>query len=139
TITAGSTAGKLTISDPASGATTTILVVSTFTVDNSAIFWCPYSWRLNGSSWAQTSNCGPYFKTTFSGTACFLTIDVSPLTGGSVSAALYPTIRYSVDNGAYTDFQLTSSTTQVTLASGLTNTTHTLYVLVNNEGSVYDR
>jgi lysophospholipase L1-like esterase len=139
TITTGSTPGTLTITDSGSGATTSILIVATYAVNNANIFFSPYSWNISGSAYAQCANCGPYFKTIFNGTSCLLNVDVSNLTGGSVAASFYPTLRYSIDGGTFTDLQLTSATTQITLTSGLTSGAHTLYCVVNNEGSVYDR
>src|SRR5579871_3623365 len=69
---------------------------------------------------------GAYFKIGFSGTSVKLNVDLTPLSTGSLSTALYPFIRYSIDNGAFTTVQLPSSGTTGFNVTGLTSGNHTL-------------
>jgi hypothetical protein len=101
-------------------------VTQTIAVTDANWFFSPYNWKKSGSAYAQSNNPGAYFKTKFTGTLCKLNVDVSPLTGASVSSANYPTILYSIDGGAFTRYQLASSDTQITLGTGLSAGTHTL-------------
>jgi hypothetical protein len=94
----------------------------TITVDDADLFFSPYNWLLSGSSYAQTNNTGAYLKTKFTGTSCKLNV--------SIPATSTPSILYSIDGGAWTRADMTSATTQVTLATGLADTTHTLTVIV---------
>lgn len=98
----------------------------TIAIDNAALFFSPYNWTKSGSTYAQTNTPGAYLKTQFTGTSCKLLVDVAPLSG--VSAGNYPAIEYKVDGGSWTRTQLTSSTTNVQVATGLSAGTHTLDV-----------
>lgn len=108
---------------------TTAAGVNTISVTDAALFFSPYNWYKSGSTYAQTVNPGAYIKTQFTGTSVKLNVDVTPQTGASVSAGNYPAIIYSVDGAAWTRYQLQSSDTQLTLGTGLTDTTHTLDIV----------
>jgi lysophospholipase L1-like esterase len=100
----------------------------------------PYNWYRNGSTYVETPNPGAYFKLNFTGTSFGITVDVSRLTGASVTASLYPVIAYTVD-GVRSTRQLLSSDTTVTLASSLADTTHSVEVALIgvDESGVVDR
>lgn len=110
----------------ASGVGSTVSV--TVAINDSNWFFSPGNWYKSGSTYAQSNNPGAYFKVKFSGTSVKLNVDVSPLTAASVSALNYPAIKYSIDGGAFTRYQLTSSDTQLSLGSGLSSGQHTLVV-----------
>lgn len=80
------------------------------------------------NSYAETPNNGNYAKWTFTGTSFAINVDVSMLVNASVSAGDYPIIRYSVDNGIYTDYQLQSTDIQISIAIGLISRTHTVII-----------
>lgn len=92
--------------------------------DSNLVAGCtPYNWIVSGSSlWTAHTPAGLQFS--FSGTDLAMNVDVSSMS--AYSAANYPYIVYSVDNGAFTGTQLTSATTAITLASGLSAGTHTV-------------
>lgn len=98
-------------------------------VDDADVEFSPYNWRLSGSTFALTNNPGAYLLTKFTGTSFRLRVDVSALVTAGESAGQYPAIGYYV-NGTYTRYQLTSSDTTLTLASGLSAGTHTLELVL---------
>lgn len=107
---------------------TSVPATDTIAVNDANLFLSPYNWRMNGSTYAQTNNPGAYVKTKFTGTSVGISVDVSMLTG--VSAGDYPTILYSVDNSPFTRLQLASVDTDISLASGLADTTHDLLIIL---------
>lgn len=73
----------------------------------------------SGSTQADCNNPGNEIITNFSGGELKLNVDVSPQTGAGFAPTDYPQIAYSIDGGAYTKYQLQSTDTQITLATGL--------------------
>lgn len=100
----------------------------TIAINDTDLFFSPYNWYKSGSTYAQTTTPGAYLKTKFTGTSVKLNVDVSPSSG--LSSSEYPAILYSVDGAAFTRRQFTSSDTQITLASSLSDGTHTLEIHV---------
>jgi len=100
----------------------------TITVADADVFFSPYNWYKSGSTYALTNTPGAYIKTRFTGTSFKLNVDVSELTGASTSAGDYPRILYSVNGGAWTSRLLTSADTQITLATGLADSTHNIEI-----------
>jgi lysophospholipase L1-like esterase len=94
--------------------------------DSNLVAGCtPYNWIVSGSSlWTVHTPAGLQFS--FSGTDLVMNIDVSAMSGYTSTA--YPVIVYSIDNGAFTQVQLTSAMTSITLATGLSAGTHTVDV-----------
>lgn len=88
--------------------------------------WSPYSWATVSTSKVAV-NGGAYCKLGFTGTSISVGIDVSSLVSGGVTSTWYPYIRYSVDNGALTDVQLTPSTNALSV-SGLSAGSHTIEI-----------
>lgn len=101
---------------------------TTIPVNDANVFYSPGNWYVNGSTYAQSNNPGAYIKTGFTGTSCALAVDVSTLVAGSVSAGSYPTFGWSIDDGPVTTVQLTSSSSTLTLATGLASGNHTLRI-----------
>lgn len=96
---------------------TTRLVVA---VNDANIFYMPEGWYRNGSTYLQSVNPGNYLKLKADASTAFgLTVDVSTLTGGSVSALDYPTIVYQIDDGALTRYQLVSTDAAINLGTGI--------------------
>ncbi len=129
TLTTGSASGTLTITDTSTGATATFTVSPppvTILVNDTNWFFSPYNWYVNGSTSALSNNPGAYFKINFTGTSCLMNVDVSVLVANSELALRYPAIIWTVDSGAFTRYQLQSTDTQLTLATGLSAGTHTL-------------
>lgn len=83
----------------------------------------PYNWYQNGSTSLISVNPGAYIKFNFTGTSLSVVVDVSSLTAASTGATLYPVIAYTVD-GVRATTQLTSSSSSITLATGLADATH---------------
>jgi hypothetical protein len=92
------------------------------------------NWKFSPYNWADSSgskvavNGGAYCRLGFTGTSISVGIDVSSLVSGGVAAGWYPYLRYSVDNGALTDIQLTSSTNALAV-SGLSAGSHTIEIV----------
>lgn len=85
----------------------------------------PYNWRIvNGV--AITNNPGAYLNCTFNGTSLSLTSDNTALIAASAAATSYPKIRWSIDNAAWQNATLGSSSTNTVLASGLSAGEHQL-------------
>lgn len=91
------------------------------------------NWKFSPYNWADASgvkvavNGGAYFKLGFTGTSISVGLDVGSLVSGGVASGWYPYLRYSVDNGALTDIQLTSASNALAV-SGLSAGSHTIEV-----------
>jgi lysophospholipase L1-like esterase len=140
TIVTGTASGTLTITDPSTGGTATVAVVSIgFVPPNDAnLFWTA-NWYKSGANYVQSNCLGAYLKTSFTGTSCKVNVDVGPNVQGQMASVSYPTLRVSVDGGAYVDTLLTASTSQVVVATGLASGTHTLELHFLRTDSTYDR
>lgn len=120
--------------------TATDAALDVLLVNDANLFKSPSGWRTSGSTYTQTTNPGCYLKFKTTSTFIGLAVDVTPLTGGSVSALDYPTILSSVDNAAYTRTQITSADTTITLGSGLAASAHEVEVIfVACDIDSYDR
>lgn len=138
TISAGTTSGTITITDPDNSTTTTIAVNNLIDVSDANILagLSPYNWFRSGSTYIQTQHTPAEMRISFTGTILGLVVDVSLLV--AASASQYPKIKYSVNNGAFTERQLTSSDTTISIASGLSSGTHTLDLYLNATQSDLD-
>lgn len=89
------------------------------------------NWYFSHNNWNVTAGgatavCGgAYFKLGFSGTAIAIGVDLSSLAAASVVAGNYPIVRYTLDNGAYVDSQLTVGQTAISI-TGLSASNHTI-------------
>ncbi len=108
-------------------------------ITNANLFLSPYNWYTSGTAWAQTVNPGAYLKAYVEGTSYKLNVDVSPLVTGSATAAQYPTIAYSINGAAWTTYQLLSTDTAITLATGLSDLTRTVEVYLQGTTTGIDR
>lgn len=120
----------------------TAVTLSDVAVTDANVFWSPYNWQSDGAGALQANNVkassthvvsnnpGAYLKAGFTGSDCSVTVDLSALTGASVAADEYPRLRYSIDGGAYTYRQLTAGDTNISLASGLSSGSHTLFLQI---------
>lgn len=124
---AGATPATLVIKDPISGTSVTANVSAQagFAPNDVSIFPSPANWYTSGGNWIASNNTGAYLKFKFSGASLNMNVDISAWLGAQVAAASYPTLTYSVDDGAYTDVLLTASSSSITIASGLAAGTHT--------------
>lgn len=102
----------------------------TVSVTDANWFFSPYNWQASGSTFKQATSPGAYMKAVVGSTTTIkLNVDVAPLVSAAVSAANYPAILYSIDQGAWTRYQLTSADTQLTLGTGLANSAHQVDVI----------
>lgn len=104
--------------------------------NNANIFYPVGGWVVSSSK-AVAINLGQYFKLKFTGTtSCKLAFD--NLSFGTETA--YPTIAWTLDDGAWQTATLNSSTFLVTIGTGLGTGAHTLKVVFNgNTGALTDR
>lgn len=98
----------------------------------------PYNWTTR-NTYLESNNSGAYLKIKFTGDSLTLTQDFSHLTGAAVTAANFPIIRWSIDNGIWNTRLLVSTDTTLTLATGLTAGTHTCFLWVNSLSFGIDR
>lgn len=119
--------GSLTNPSPAH--TYTVTAITVIPVDNASLFWSPYSWDALGigdfsvaTKSKQTALSGSYLKFKATGTTLIkIGIDSSMYSG--LTAADLPILSWSVNNGTIQQVQLGLSTSEITLASGLTTGT----------------
>lgn len=96
--------------------------------NDSRVVYSPVNWDFNGSVYAQSNNPDAYLDLAFTGTSFVLGVDVSMVTAAGATTLQYPAIKWVVDGGAPTRYQLLSTDTQVMLASSLSTGTHTLRI-----------
>lgn len=148
TLTVGSAAGALTITDNSTTeeATFTATAPSTdveFDVDEAALFWSPYTWLSEGAGALQSNNVrvgaayawsnqrGAYLKfraTVESSGAIRLRVNTASLNGLSANGC--PTLAWSVNGGAQQTELLAYSASEyeVDLATGLAAGTYEVFV-----------
>jgi hypothetical protein len=89
------------------------------------------NWYFSHNNWNVTSGSaiavsgGAYFKLGFSGTSIAVGLDLSSLASAGETSDQYPSIRYTVDGGAYIDSQLTIGQTSLSI-TGLSAGNHTI-------------
>ena len=120
-ITTGANSGALTLSDSTDAYTYSLNINNFKSVTDTGFYFSPNNWYLSGSSYAIANCAGAYFKFSFTGTSAVLSLSTQPL----IANPLY--IRYSVDGGPFVDANIAQLLTY-TLATGLTNTAHTIIV-----------
>jgi len=81
-LTTGTATGTLTITDNSTGATTTFtaspIPPGLVSITNSNLVWSPYTWRFNGSTYAQSvPTGGAYVKVAFTGSTLALGVDTT--------------------------------------------------------------
>lgn len=105
------------------------------------IFWSDGWWVQ--SSGAYANNAGQYVNIAFTGATFSVNFDVTHIRTSSVTAAEWPTIRYSVDGVGITDLKLIDpgvNTYGLNLTGQLTGaTTHTLALRLLNETQAFNR
>jgi hypothetical protein len=111
------------ITNPTSIAYTVDPARTNISVNNSSLYWSRDNVYLNGSSYALMLTTGSYLKTNFSGTSINVNLDMTTFINAGISDINYPFVRYQVDGGAWTNLQLTPSTTKISI-SGLSSGTH---------------
>jgi len=99
-------------------------VSATFAMNNAGIFYSPYGWWFDGSTYVETNSSGSYYSTVFTGTSYAQAFDVSP--NAPQAAGNYPYVSWSIDHAPWQGVQLTSSTTSVTLGTGLASGSHAI-------------
>lgn len=119
-------AGNYLADFSAAGVTNNVTGTVTVAVDDAHITYSPYNWRLSGSSYALTNNPGAYLKFGFVASGITLNVDVSALVSAGIGPTSYPAIAWKIDGGEWQRTQLTSSTTEVVLATGLSGIPHYL-------------
>ena len=107
--------------------------IAAIPVDNSNLFWSPYSWDvLNAGDFSvatksiQTNLSGSYLKFKFTGSS-LLKIGIDPSQYSGFAAPSLPILMWSINNGPAQTAQLTGGTTELTLVTGLsTSSTHSV-------------
>ena len=118
----------------------------TFPVTDEALVFSPYNTYSDGngdllrnnihagSTYAQWTHPGSYFKTTFTGTSARLKLDASSVLEGQM-----PKVRWSVDNLPLFTKQLQRAADSLLLASGLKGGSHSLIFYLAATDANYDR
>jgi lysophospholipase L1-like esterase len=143
----GSGAGTIPLGFSATGAFTASHAAScvvgtgpvTVAVSDPNLFFSPYNWRMSGSSFAISACNGAYMKMGFTGTSIKIALNIAGYAALYGNAALWPKVRWSIDDGAAVDHQLTSGDATLTLATGLPAGTHQLYFCMVSTTDGYDR
>lgn len=143
TINPGTAGGTLTITDPSTGSTAIVRDMFLITPTDTNLFASPYTWWSDGSGSLQTNNVrasstvikttgvGSYIKLGWTGTDIQILPAVN-LTSGA--------IRYAIDTSPMQDLGAATSGVATSLATGLTQGSHTLYLVYNvDNGSGSDR
>jgi len=138
TYTAPASGSSCTITDPSQGDTASFAIKTFVAVNDPNVFFSPYNWDVTGSTDALTNAQG-YIKIGFTGTSQTLDVSVASLVSGSVASGQYPGLRWIVDDGPATTQQLTSSSSAISIASGLSAGTHQAQINVVYQSSSYDR
>jgi hypothetical protein len=99
-------------------------------VNFTGIFYSPGNWFINGTNKAITNNNGAYVKFSFTGTSISISVDQKNTTQA---------IRYSVDNGAWQNYNLLFGQNILPLASGLSAGTHQVIIYANGNNAANDR
>ncbi len=85
-------------------------------------FVSPYNNLIVGR-FARTNSPGFYLKVRFTGTRTVsIAVDVSSLVANNTALADYPTLRWTINNGAWQFLQLKNDSTSILLGTGLTAT-----------------
>jgi len=143
TINPGTTGGTLTITDPSTGSTTTVRSMFLIGVTDTNLYASPYSWFSDGSGSLQSNNVrasATYIKTT--GVGSYIKLgwtgtDIQLVPAVNLAAGA---IRYAIDDLPYQDLPSATSGVATSLATGLTQGTHTVYLLYNSDnGNGADR
>lgn len=120
----------------------------TIAVTNANLFFSPYNWFSDGggamastnikasSTYAQTNAPGAYlkFKVTVSGGAGSVKLNVDGSILSGLTSSTCPTLSHNYDGRPFTDTLLATATTQVTLATGLSNGTYAFEVHFKSVG-----
>lgn len=146
TVTYGSAAGTLTITDPSTGAQTTITVTvppTTVAVTNTDWVFSP-NWYSDGagamgannvkasSTFVRSAWTGSYCRLGFTGTACTIAYDTLP-----ANSSLY--VKTSVDNGQWSAETGLASAGGTIAVSGLSAGNHVIEVIIVRSDDNYDR
>ncbi len=121
---------RVTIDNVSATATSNELSVVTYTslaINNSSFIWSPYNFNVTSGS-AITTSAGAYLRANFSGTSFTFVLDNSNLSG----LANTPILRWSIDNGAWQNSTLSFGSNTLSLATGLSNTSHDFEFVVNS-------
>lgn len=130
TVNTGASAGTTTLTDATTGKQCFVGVTQAYAVDVAGGFFSPGNWRISAGTFAQSANAGAYVRFACPGSALSVTIDMSGYTGAGL--ATYPTVMWTVDDGAPTFLTLGSGTTSITLYSNLNPaTTHQVFFIID--------
>ncbi len=132
TITYGTTAGAVTITDPVSSHQEQFTLY--VPVDNANWFWSPYNW-YEVSNVRRTTAPGAYCRFRFTGSTCKLKYDTSLMQTLGTDADKMPKVAHSLDNGDWVVTQLTKSASvqDLTIASTGSGTREVELIFINFE------
>lgn len=109
------------ITDPGTGAPTTLSIVNLIPVNSASLYFSPFNWKVNGSTSATCPYGGGYLKFNFSNTSCTLNLNTSSLGANP----LYIWVSIDGATPVITNIQGLSA---LTIATGLASGTHTAVV-----------
>jgi hypothetical protein len=131
TFTAPGGTGSVTITDPSTGGTVSILIVNGTPVTDTGFWFVPGMWAFSGSGQATAPNAGAYFYFGFTGTSATMLINTTAI-GSSAAIA-----RVVVDYGPAVDTNI-SGLSSLVIGTGLANTLHQVAVYYRGRDSTID-
>jgi lysophospholipase L1-like esterase len=99
----------------------------------------PYNWRVVNDSYYEAVHPGAYFRASFVGRAFSVRFDLTALDAAFVPAKQWPIIKWQIDEGDWTEYQLVTGHPEVSLAAGLANTSHTVELHLVGDDAYTDR
>lgn len=115
----------------------TDLTTTSINPTNTNAYFSPYNWRTVGNNRIQTNNPGAYFKANFTGTSFSAIFDTARLVAILGATSNWPKLAVKIDNGAWQTIQINQP--QMTLASSLSDTNHTIRCAIKLDVETYDR
>lgn len=122
-VTVGTNTGVVTLTEGGTGSAT-VTFHAVIAANDGNVFWPIGALYFDADGRGTVIDNGTYFKVDFTGTSLALSLDFSYYTAASIGSSFYGGWVVSVDGGALTLLQPT--TTLLTLASGLSAGTHTI-------------
>lgn len=109
-------------------------------VNNANLYWSPYNWRTNGSTWTQTCPGGGYLKVAFTGTTLGIHVDKSTMGGVTLSSMM---VNCYIDGATTptvsTNIGAADANSLITFTTSLTAGNHYAIIYLSQSPHLSDR